>query len=786
MTTDDVRRAILKRVFTLYSNGGWNISIGGLSSVIKVDDWGLIEDTLVLMIESNLVSVDNFNDSLQRFEALNRSTIKAIYKTPNFRILGLPNGRASYEQIQESAEAPSLKKGLKRIVTSITSPQDLEELVSIVLRIIRDHNFPKLDANPQVPFRHVLREERLFELLKADYPETQPVKRVLSFLERIHVLTRVKMGGAELNGYGTLERCLEYWKGKQLTESEVAQFAFDYSTQSPTPKGSSREADDSLDREPDTLEEASDLTFQSKIGQGASAHVWSALESTLNRTVAIKLVWAGERRALNHAQTLAKAAHPNIVNILYVKWIDHPETQIRSLGIVLEHLDGKKLSDVFKNEVEPAECKRVALGIIDGLKHLHDKGLVHDDLHEGNIIITDHAVKIIDVANADLYENLTTLPLVERQKRDISQLKRILMRLFGATTINQIELSSRLSRAPLPDSLTELREEFLSVLDQATTNIASSGKAPTREEIKPRSPADSFIEAIENAKPNQGSMGKRYMQYLADELVKLAPDPEQQVTKPEILADAINKTLPLVLEFAKVAHACAAMDAADAVMAIYKNFDSILIRYENDHRTQSSFRNCDFDFYKFVGHELLVILVAMLLQEKRHRTLKQILAAGIYVERGSGRDEAVGFEYFSQHSTLLAHLSTTRQRVSIHADLLNDRHTTGELATLAPMKQFMDADYFLFLRGELPGKEPPEWIAHIPWSSLYAAGRTPRFIAEASYMSEAKILLDLFDLPDLATLKQRLKERAKRLGEIWRSAFPWGGFSYKPDDIGTR
>jgi hypothetical protein len=35
--------------------------------------------------------------------------------------------------------------------------------------------------------------------------------------------------------------------------------------------------------------------------------------------------------------------------------------------------------------------------------------------------------------------------------------------------------------------------------------------------------------------------------------------------------------------------------------------------------------------------------------------------------------------------------------VSLHADILNARHTSGGLAAIVPMDEFVVADYFLFL-----------------------------------------------------------------------------------------
>ena len=50
-------------------------------------------------------------------------------------------------------------------------------------------------------------------------------------------------------------------------------------------------------------------------------------------------------------------------------------------------------------------------------------------------------------------------------------------------------------------------------------------------------------------------------------------------------------------------------------------------------------------------------------------------------------------------------------RMSVHADLLHDRHTSGSLAAIVPEEDFTAADFFLFLQSELaPQERGPHWF----------------------------------------------------------------------------
>src|SRR4029077_2141356 len=94
--------------------------------------------------------------------------------------------------------------------------------------------------------------------------------------------------------------------------------------------------------------------------------------------------------------------------------------------------------------------------------------------------------------------------------------------------------------------------------------------------------------------------------------------------------------------------------------------------------------NADFDYFKFVGHEMFVTLIAFLIREQRWDIIERILEEPIPLrhlarEHGPGN---VYWEYASKFIPLLSDESTKKSRVSLHADILHTRHTTGGLAAV--------------------------------------------------------------------------------------------------------
>lgn len=149
--------------------------------------------------------------------------------------------------------------------------------------------------------------------------------------------------------------------------------------------------------------------------------------------------------------------------------------------------------------------------------------------------------------------------------------------------------------------------------------------------------------------------------------------------------------------------------------------------------------------------------------------------------------EALIWTFGSEHLLSLMQEGSRKRRASLQADILNERHTFGGLSTLLPMEEFVGADYFLFLMGELsPGEGPHFSFSWRPWSTIYLHG-TPMFLRNAERKQIAKELMKLFGIDSAEEFRQRFSERAYRLQELFRDTF-WDE-PIRPDDIqkfGTR
>jgi hypothetical protein len=307
----------------------------------------------------------------------------------------------------------------------------------------------------------------------------------------------------------------------------------------------------------------------------------------------------------------------------------------------------------------------------------------------------------------------------------------------------------------------ELREIFAHLIKEETSVVK-----PIETEV---------MDAVLTSLPNRAVPTRRYIASLINEFSSLAPDFSKEANSDEVLMAYLEKTTELVTNFSFVIETMVAAKDRICITSVYKSFDDIINKYYIPLGFSGNFRKGDFDFYKFIGHELFVTIFALLIQSEAWELITELLNTGFYVENSpKGTPQSVPFGYISQYVELL---DTRKYNViSLHAYSLMARHTKGKLGELVALKPFMDADYFLFLRSEANRHDNAISInLWRPWSTAYMTEYyRPRFLVEAQSKKYAEGLLKPLGIESIEMFRALIVETIPRLVSSFSDSFRFG------------
>jgi serine/threonine protein kinase len=148
-------------------------------------------------------------------------------------------------------------------------------------------------------------------------------------------------------------------------------------------------------------------TLLESIGYGGMAVVYRALQDSLERIVAIKILSESlsaspefKARFKREARTAAHLRHPNVITVY-----DFGEDERGVPYLVLEYVEGPTLADLMDVGLDDEQVPDLLDQIAAGLDYAHARGVIHRDVKPGNVLTTvDGRVILADFGLAWLIE----------------------------------------------------------------------------------------------------------------------------------------------------------------------------------------------------------------------------------------------------------------------------------------------------------------------------------------------------------------------------------------------
>jgi eukaryotic-like serine/threonine-protein kinase len=222
--------------------------------------------------------------------------------------------------------------------------------------------------------------------------------------------------------------------------------------------------------------------LEEEIGGGGMALVYRAVDTLLDRTVAIKMLrpqYVDDdqfvSRFRQEAQSAAKLSHPNIVNLYDVGVEDN------EYYIVMEYVDGPTLKDIIieRAPLPVPQVVDITNQICAALEHAHEHHIIHRDIKPHNILLTK--IGIVKVADFGIARAVTGDTITD----------------FQATTVlgSVHYISPEQARGGTTDVKSDIYSLGIVMYEMLTNQLPFSGDSPVSVALKHL--RDRFVEPRE-------------------------------------------------------------------------------------------------------------------------------------------------------------------------------------------------------------------------------------------------------------------------------------------------
>lgn len=273
------------------------------------------------------------------------------------------------------------------------------------------------------------------------------------------------------------------------------------------------------------------------------------------------------------------------------------------------------------------------------------------------------------------------------------------------------------------------------------------------------------ISAIKDSKPYLSGALDEYLSTFANNIEKIRITVQKDEFDDQII-ESIENFTPYKNELISLFIAIAQYSSNEETISKIHKFFEQLIPYMQRPQQVTSWREWDFDNFKFLIQELFLYFIAILLKYERFAEVNLLLTREYYVSGQSdyGKDVMMNYTVFRNYLSSLEHRNTRLKlgRLSLHADLLEQRSKKSGIE----FRYIMQADFVLFMRAEI--RQSDFYNHWFPDTLLYIGRFHSAFeifarSSSASYFDKVKCILGIDKPSDLTELMNAYQTDRQRL-----------------------
>lgn len=201
------------------------------------------------------------------------------------------------------------------------------------------------------------------------------------------------------------------------------------------------------------------------------------------------------------------------------------------------------------------------------------------------------------------------------------------------------------------------------------------------------------------------------------------------------------------------------------ILKIHRFFEALL-PYMSNPKHIKSYREWDFDNFKFIIHELFLYVNAIFIKNEKFTEVNKLLTEQYYLPGRTdyGKDAMVGYDVIREYLPSFENRKNRLKlnKLSLQASVLKERNN----GTGIDFRYLMQADFILFLRSEI--QKIDHYQRWFPDTLVYLGHFCSSFEVFArssskAYFEKSKILLNIDKPSDLNELLNAYKTNQKRL-----------------------